>query len=153
MPEYPVPGSSMIFELSRRAKEYFVKTIYNGVTYTICGGSAYCRFSDFRKFLLGRVHLQKGIFNECMNSQRSMVIINNNKKIITKDNWINGFLLLTFLVQILLVIITCSCCRKRRARKILTNTLEFEEKTAFAGKRNEKWSLNTEGDAEIDDGG
>ena len=42
IPEYPAPGSSLVFELSRKEQSYYVKTIFNGVTYTICGRDKYC---------------------------------------------------------------------------------------------------------------
>ena len=38
MPDYPSPGSSLIFELNRKGTDYFVRLLYNGVSYTICGG-------------------------------------------------------------------------------------------------------------------
>jgi hypothetical protein len=62
MPDYPIPGSSLIFELSRKGEDYFVKTMYNGVAFTICGGSHYCKYEEFKKLMKRNVHLPKGIF-------------------------------------------------------------------------------------------
>ena len=126
MPDYPPPGSSFIFELNRKGKEYYVRAIYNGVTYTICGGEKYCKYEEFEKMMRRRVFLPKGIFHECLNQRRSMLIIDENKKVIRKNNWINGSLLILFFLQLLAIIITCSCWRRKRARKFLSEQLEFD---------------------------
>lgn len=78
MPDYPSPGSSLIFELNRKGTEYFIRMLYNGVEYRICGASKYCKYSDFRKMMLLKVHLPNGIFRECLNQRRSMEIVHTH---------------------------------------------------------------------------
>ena len=79
LPEYPPPGSSLTFELSRKGSSYFVKTMFNGVTYTICGRDRYCSLQQFQKLMSDAVHLKSGIFSECMNERKSMRIVRTQK--------------------------------------------------------------------------
>lgn len=82
LPEYPPPGSSLEFELSRKGESYFVKTMLNGVTYTICGRDKYCSLPEFQKLLNNAVHLNNGIFGECMNERKNMKIVRTQRQVI-----------------------------------------------------------------------
>lgn len=98
LPEYPKPGSSLTFELSRKGKSYFVKTMVNGVTYTICGREKYCSLEQFQQLLNNAVHLKNGIFSECMNERKSMSLVRTEKQVVVKDSWVNGALTVAFLL-------------------------------------------------------
>jgi hypothetical protein len=142
IPDYPVPGSSLIFEVSRKGENYFVRTLYNGVAFTICGGSHYCKFEEFQKLMKSKVHLPNGIFEQCMNQRRSMTIITEHKQKIYKDNWINASLSLLLAIQIAAILFTCGYWRKKQAATALSLALKKDGKKLK--DPNEKWSLNTD---------